>query len=551
MNTKHPIDELFRNNLENHEPPFREEDWKEAAQLLDKNPLTAIAGNFWKWFGIISAFVVISGLAGFYFVMNQQDKNTASTDALPTNTTLITSQNNAQQSSGMPESSEMILKPSNEKKEVRKQSNIEDPAGISTSASGSEETTIESSSPSGSNNQQIISQKHDATKSSIIIDTISGETISENISIPSPGISANKKPSIEFKTSKAATAAAPNYGLSEDNSPAKKIMSPTVGNPSNVIPVSTSAAGADEKISYSNSVFQTAGNTAIKNSPAFLDARSIPDLQLIPLREISLDHQFIDENLSPINFNPAVSNNFLHQRHWSPFTSLEASLTGGATLISVPQIKSVQPGIEWNALLNYRLNNFIAGTGMGQFSVKEKFELSTDSITMSSYEVPVITIVDSFWVYDSTIIIIDSIPILVFDSSYHYISDTTLQLITTSDTSTTTATYASSGYYVEIPLILGYRFNWLNSSWQISGGAAYGWYHGGKRFGLDSEGKVFSYKPGSVVSFIGRVGVQYPLAEKIFLQGYLGGRFVMGLNADHHTNNYLIFSAGGGILFRF
>ncbi|MBK6485236.1 MAG: hypothetical protein IPG01_19410 [Chitinophagaceae bacterium] len=76
MSEKHPIDDLFRKQLEERQPAFHESYWQEAEQLLSKTGGSFLHITKWKLFSILVAGLVISAAAGYYFGnRNQASKN--------------------------------------------------------------------------------------------------------------------------------------------------------------------------------------------------------------------------------------------------------------------------------------------------------------------------------------------------------------------------------------------------------------------------------------------------------------------------------------------
>jgi hypothetical protein len=512
MNSEHPIDDLFRNELENREPEFREEYWKEAEQKLDQHPQTSSHGTWWKWFGAIIIVAAVAGLMGYYFGMNHAATNSA-------------------------------------KQEVSVEQDKMGP-DASTASSGNSHSEYAVSDTGMAMSDSLIRESKSSYSS---VDSTSSE-LQKQMSETSSASSSNsllEKTSDESKSVK-------RSGVSEDNSssyPEKTINSP---GPSNKVSATAKQNSPKDEKTILNGSDENFGSSSLKSNEVFEKSvrqnSSMPNLTfnetfMEPLTLQNFRISFSSPNPSAISFTPSLSNALKKNQH-SPLKSLELSLDGGPTLITVPSIKSTAWGYEWNGLLQYRVNHFVFGTGVGQFSVKDHFTASSEDIIDSSFYIPFATF-DTTLVIDSILVDSNFFPHYIYDTTYQINADTSYQLITTHDTITTKKTYTSSGRYLELPIMFSYRFYGWGLRWQLTGGAAYGWYSGGLRYAINSEGQLISYKPGSVISILGRLYAQYPLSRKLYLQGYVGARYVIGLKSDDPPRNYLIYSLGLGLLYQF
>jgi len=514
MNSEHPIDDLFRKELEHREPEFREEFWKDAEKVLDKNPQTSAGKSWWRWFGASAVIVTIAGLAGYYFGANHSIINHSRFQE--TSRQNISPQKN----------------PSSSPENKRQENSMIDSAWMASDAA-STQLQIQIAS-SGKDSSTRVSRENQNSSFASSVRPHSEKSVSED------------KNSTVLKT---------QYEIQSNESPEKsnaqtESKTKPEAFPDDLVNGENERRGSGEQAGKnillpqnqnSENALQLNENSSLANSAmnfSFMEHLEFPESKL----------SFESATPSIINFNPS-SVNPQKKNHWSPLKSIEFSLDGGATIVSAPSISSHELGYEWNGLLQYRVNNFVIGAGIGQFSVKEHFSVSSQDIIDSSFTIPVAT-------YD-TLLVIDSILIdsnfyhYIYDTTYHITADTSYQQITTHDTVKTKKTYTSTGRYLELPVVFSYRFYGLGLRWQISAGASYGWYSGGLRYALNSEGQVISFKPPPVISILGRVYAQYPFSRKFYLQGYAGLRYVIGLKSDYPVNNYLIYSLGAGLLYQF
>src|SRR5690242_15546937 len=71
------LDDLLRQKEAEFDIPFKEEYWKRAEALLDQKRRTRFA--FWnaRNIGLVALMVMLSGMAGWYVIANQQSANTS------------------------------------------------------------------------------------------------------------------------------------------------------------------------------------------------------------------------------------------------------------------------------------------------------------------------------------------------------------------------------------------------------------------------------------------------------------------------------------------
>lgn len=523
MSEQHPIDELFRKQLEERKPEFDEAYWQEATQLLNRHKGTALKGSQWKLWSLVGAVVIAGAAIGFYIGTNNLRVKEAE-DAAPVvveqgvqTTTGNISTTSAAMSTDASAATEQVVK----EYMVTTEQHAEEEGTHSESKAVS---AYQPSSAANSPKQQEAATDESGTKQQQQQQLINHKQEGEDLKDESSNVNAS--------TSGLANASG-EASAKDAMSTAEWESQKNTGNEGNT----HQADVPDQHITISKHQYGKFGEGAIH---PFLSLLAVPPYNL------SADRQ------PPITIAGTAYDGtaFMKSNHWSKVKSFELSATGGLTIITVPSTKSSATGFEWNALLHYRVNNWLAGAGVGQFSVKDHFSLTEDSVEEDSYLQPVIT-VDSTMLVDSFFVIIDSMLVLMYDTTFQLHTDTSYQQVTMYDTITQTKTLSSSGRYLEIPFIIGYRFPLGKCRLQVSGGAAYGWYSGGLRYGINSEGQLISYKPGAVLSLTGRLTVQYPIHPKILLQAYTGARYVIGLKKDVPEENYLLYSFGAGVLYRF
>lgn len=522
MSERHPIDELFRKQLDERKPEFDDAYWQDAKQLLNAHTATSLSWARWKLFSIIAGVLLVSGAIGFYIGINRQPVK------------------DVQQAVSMPEPSH----------------NQSVPATNSTSTRSSRNNSNHQMQP-----------------------TIKGGVVTDNQQEPETEVKLNSRDDAAWQQSSAEDFSVSNQHT--DGNPAQRKHQPSnnfepehasviddlpsagqeTPAPAKTMAVAASVAAVADageepqtredhnsgKVSHG---FAPASHLSIsKNQYSKLAGESThPFMPLLPVPPFTIS--FEQQPAAIITGSPYSLTGFMKSNHWSKVKSFEFSATGGVAIITVPATNSSATGFEWNALLHYRVSNWLVGAGAGQFAVKDQVAATEDSVTSGSILQPIIT-TDSTLVVDSFVVIIDSMLVVMYDTSLQVNTDTSYQQVTVYDTITQTHSVSSSGRYLEIPVIFGYRFPVGKSRWQVTGGAAYGWYSGGLRYGISSEGQLISYKPGAVVSLIGRLTWQYPIQEKLLLQAYTGARYVIGLNKDLPDENYLLYSFGAGLLYRF
>lgn len=523
MSERHPIDDLFRKQLDERQPEFDDAYWQEAKQLLNAHKATALSLAKWKLFSLIAGVLLVSGAIGFYVGSSRQPvKEVQETVAMPqqSNNKSVTGTNSA--------STNPSHNNSNDQPEQAAESGVvtidqEEPEA-EMKLNNKEEATVQPSSPQ---NFSVNKQQTDSKPAN-----------------------RNLQPS---------NSSEPEYVAVSDDLPAngKETSAPAKTTAAAASDVAVADAGTAEQQTKED---HNSGN--ISQGPAPANHLSISKNQYSKLSGASTHPYMPPLNVPPFNLSleqqpaetitgsPYSLAAFMKNNHWSKVKSLEFSATAGVTIITVPATKSSATGFEWNALLHYCVNNWLAGAGIGQFAVKDQLAATEDSVTSGSFLQQIIT-TDSALVVDSFFVIIDSMPVLMYDTSLLVSTDTSYQQVIVYDTITQAYSVSSTGRYLEIPVIFGYRFPAGKSRLQVTGGAAYGWYSGGLRYGISSEGQLISYKPGAVVSLIGRLTWQYPVKQKLLLQAYTGVRYVIGLKKDLPDENYLLYSFGAGLLYRF
>ena len=522
MSERHPIDELFRKQLDERKPEFDDAYWQEAKQLLNAHTATSLSLAKWKLFSVVAGVLLVSGAIGFYIGINRQPvKDVQQTVSVPepsnsenvpgTNSTSTYSSRSNSNPQTQPTAKNGVVDDEQQEPETEANLNSKDVAALQ-----------QSSAEDFSDSHQHTDTKP-ARKKLPSSNTIEPEPASVIDDLPSAG----QETLAPAKTTAGAASVAAVADAGEEQQ-----------------------AREDHNSGKVSQGFTPASHLSIsKNQYSKLAGESthpfMPPLTVPPF-SISREQQPAEVKRG----SPYSLSGFMKSNHWSKVKSFEFSATGGVAIVTVPATNSSATGFEWNALLHYRVNNWLVGAGAGQFAVKDQVDATEDSVTSGSIQQPIIT-TDSTWVVDSFFVIIDSMWVLMYDTSLQVNTDTSYEQITVYDTITHTYSVSSSGRYFEIPVIIGYRFPVGKSRLQVTGGAAYGWYSGGLRYGISSEGQLISYKPGAVVSLIGRLTWQYPIRQKLFLQAYTGARYVIGLNKDLPDENYLLYSFGAGLLYRF
>ncbi|MBK9730974.1 MAG: hypothetical protein IPO83_06775 [Chitinophagaceae bacterium] len=527
MSAKHPIDELFRKHLEAQEPEFNEAYWQEAVQVINRHERTSRISWKWKLFTLVAVSVMLCGAIGYYSGLYKDEANK---NESPTSTVSYQEQKKAgNKQSHIISSSVSIDTLNHEAQRIEKasiqhaQSVMEQATPLQTekkvngsaaevSASGYKA----SDSSTGTNEQSQKNYRSDKQEKATTTDPNKETTSQEMLS--AAFMKAEKNDSNKVLV---ASIHAEEEQLDENNK-------------------NNSSSVADKRLNQNNYTTSNYNQLNEELSNSFIPYLSVPEFNLSLTKKQTV----------PVSAGAFSPSTFMRKNHWSKVRSFELSATGGMSIITVPATKSNETGFEWNALLHYRINNWLTGAGVGQFAVKDHFTATLDSVIDQSFLQQTVT-VDSMWSIDSFFVVIDSIPVLVYDSVLHFSYDTSYQQIVAYDTISHSEEVKSSGRYFEIPVVFGYRFPIGKFRLQVTGGAAYGWYSGGLRYSLNNEGQLISYHPGAVVSLLGRMTLQYPIQQKIFLQGYTGIRYVMGLKKDVPEENYLLYSFGVGLLYRF
>ncbi|MEP7129023.1 MAG: hypothetical protein ABI729_09150 [Chitinophagales bacterium] len=529
MSEQHPIDDLFRKHLEARKPEFEEVYWQEAAQMLDRQQ--GSSSNFLKWklFTLVAVIVLLCGGIGYYLGTDQntEKKNESSTPAVSYQ---------------------------EEQEAANKQSHVLSSASLSIDTLNHEEQRIE---------KERVQNKQPATEKGTPMQTehtvkgseseVSASAYQDNAS--STGMmEQSRKKSISEIHQQVNTTDQNKETVSNEELSAVVANAEKNNSNNDTLIASTHAAEEQQHENNESNTSSVTGEVRKQNNFAGSNYNQMNDElrnSFIPYLTVSeFNFSLTKKQAVPISgglFSPSA---FLRKNHWSKVRSFELSATGGISIITVPATKSSETGFEWNALLHYRFNNWLSGAGVGQFAVKDHFTATLDSVIDQSFIQQTVT-VDSMWSIDSFFVVIDSVPVLVYDSVLHFSYDTSYQQIAAYDTIISSQEVKSSGRYFEIPVVFGYRFPIGKFRLQVTGGAAYGWYSGGLRYGINTEGQLISYKPGAVISLLGRLTLQYPIQQKIFLQGYTGIRYVMGLKKDVPQENYLLYSFGAGLLYRF
>ena len=524
MSEKHPIDDLFRKQLEERQPAFHESYWQEAEQLLSKTGGSFLHITKWKLFSILVAGLVISAAAGYYFGNRNQASKNQTTQAVSREET---------GTAALPQTH--TKKKSADDKVAIIHSKIQEEV-----ASGTDKIN---NSTTGEEQSQTFTSPAVKSHSENAAGDFSSASYREKepvVNTKEPGNSETQETSAGYELVLLEQESMQKKSSSRDDESQQPEAAITNITEEETAITGTIATGATT--SSSKSAANQTGNAT---------ANRVEQPQMMPSIATPAYHTTWPPPTAMHVFNePSNLTSFLHRNHWSKVRSFELSATAGATIITVPSVKSTATGFEWNAMMHYRVNNWLAGTGIGQFSVKEQFTTITDSLTYQTFIQQVITI-DSAWVVDTMTIIIDSIPVVVVDSFFQAFFDTAYQEVTVTDTQQVQYEAASAGRYTEIPVMFGYRIPLGKVRLQLSGGAAYGWYTGALRYGINSEGQLYSYQPGPVASLMARVTIQYPISRSLFLQAYTGARYAIGLKKNIPDDNYFIYSFGGGVLYRF
>lgn len=524
MSEKHPIDDLFRKQLEERQPAFNESYWQEAEQLLSKSGGSFLNLAKWKLFSILVTGMVLSAVTGYYVgSMNQAAKNQSvqSVNREVTDTTAFPQTNSNKNNAG---DIAPIIPAEIQTQETSDTQKIPEYTGAS-----AQSEAFSSPSLKGNSKDQAGDFNSSSYREKAQVVNIEDQGSSEAQEMPT----GNEQVLLEQEIIKKKTSSGYDESKKHDatNTPVTEEEAAITGNAANGATGTSSIAAGNQT-----------GNAT---------ANRIVQPPVIPQLATPAYHtSWPPPAAVPVFNEPSNLTSFLHRNHWSKVRSFELSATAGATIITVPSVESITTGFEWNAMLHYRVNNWLAGTGIGQFSVKEQFTAITDSLSYQTFTQQVISI-DSVWVIDTTTIIIDSIPVVVIDSFFQTHYDTSYHEVTVTDTQQVQYEASSSGRYTEIPLIFGYRIPLGKVRLQLTGGAAYGWYTGALRYGINSEGQLYSYQPGAVASLLGRVTVQYPVSRSLFLQAYTGARYTIGLKKNIAGDNYFLYSFGGGVLYRF
>jgi hypothetical protein len=524
MSEKHPIDDLFRKQLEERQPAFDESYWQEAEQLLSKTGGSFLNITKWKLFSILVAVIVLSAATGYYFGnMNLASKNKSAqsvnredigTAAFPqTNTNKKYADDHAS-----------IIHAEIQEEEASDTQKINNSPTAEEQSKTFTSPAVKSHSENAAGNLNSPSYRE---KEQVINNATPGNSATQEMSVGYEQVLLEQE-SMKKKTSSG-----------DDESKQYDAANTQIAEEVTAI-TGTAAPGATT--TSSKSAGNHTGNATVK--------RIEQPLTIPPIATPTYHTSWPPPPAIPVFNTPSNLTSFLHRNHWSKVRSFELSTTAGATIITVPSVKSTATGFEWNAMLHYRVNNWLAGTGIGQFSVKEQFTTITDSLTYQTFIQQIITM-DSAWVIDTMTIIIDSIPVVVIDSFFQSYYDTAYHEVTVTDTQQVQYEASSAGRYTEIPLLFGYRIPLGKVRLQLTGGAAYGWYTGALRYGINSEGQLYSYQPGPVASLLGRVTVQYPISRSLFLQAYTGARYAIGLKKNIPNDNYFLYSFGGGVLYRF
>ena len=524
MSEKHPIDDLFRKQLEDRLPAFDESYWQEAEQLLSKTGGSFLQITKWKLFSILVAGMVLSAATGYYFGnLNLASKNksaqSVNREEIDTAVFPQTNTNTKYADDHAP-----IINSKIQEEEASGTDKINN-------ATTGEEQSKTFTSPAAKSHSEITAGDFNSS---------SYREKEQEINNADPGNSETQEMSVGYEQVLLEQESVKKKTASWDDE-SKQYDAANTQITEEVTAITGNAAPGATTASSKSSGYHT-GNTTAK--------RIEQPLLIPPIATPAYHTTWTPPAAIPVFNAPSNLTSFLHRNHWSKVRSFELSATAGATIITVPSVKSTATGFEWNAMMHYRVNNWLAGTGIGQFSVKEQFTTINDSFTYQTFLQQVITI-DSAWVIDTMTIIIDSIPVVVIDSFFQSYYDTAYQEVTVTDTQQVQYEASSFGRYTEIPLLFGYRIPLGKVRLQLSGGAAYGWYTGALRYGINSEGQLYSYQPGPVASLIGRVTIQYPISRSLFLQAYTGARYAIGLKKNIPDDNYFLYSFGGGVLYRF
>lgn len=533
MSEKHPIDELFRKSLEERQPAFDESYWQEAEQLLKQPAGPYVKLATWKLFTMAAACMAISGMAGYYFgsnnklnekesaVLVDEQIETVSTETmdhtLKKRDSAYTAGTMEQDQPGKQDTSQAGISSIHESAAfvpVDKSGYAFDSSRNMKTATASRQSTEELTVlPSYMQH----AQRQDQKSSLPAEKPVAGEQLLfENES-------RNQDVSVQHHTIAAGSQSTENFDRGK-----------------NAVNEQNVSAKDDDPL---------ASSTGISKDATIISEYSQSSIPKLSVHDDD-DAEFTYAPASKVPVTPANLPAFIRKNHSTKVRSFEFSATAGAAMIKSSSAKTNETGFEWHVMPLYRMNNWILAAGAGQFTVKEEFTASVDSFIDHSYLQQIITM-DSIWVVDTSIVIIDSFPVMVIDSFFQSFYDTTYQQVTLTDTITTDYQTSSSGHYTEIPLLFGYRFPVGHFKIQLTSGLAYGWYSGTIRYRIDSEGKLYSYKPGSVVSLLGRVTLQYPVTHRFLLQGYVGARYSIGLKKDIAGDNYLQFATGLGLLYKF
>lgn len=498
MSAGNDIDDLFRKELESRAPEFKEEYWTEAERVLDANQRWTMRKRSMKWTGAVLFVAMLAGVTGYFFGTQRYSDNAIK------NVPPVSSTGDHNLSSANEQTLSRNSTAATDQFNTDTLSVLENPATESAGAAG-----IASSS---------ITDEQKSTGNHLAKATGTGETISS--SRPLASHTANNT----IDAGNPAVQAQSNFQTSSTGTVTKVTTSAV----SDILP--------EQKQDQPQNATSGAATATTMNE---LMLMHLPDTKL----------SFDRASPSMIHFT-SRSHNLWKKNKSSGLHYFELSATGAGTLITVPSNNSSQWGYEWNALLQYRFNQWIAGTGIGQFFVKDQIHFTTDSMVENTVTFPVVNL-DTLMVIDSFLVDSNFFPHYEYDTTFVEISDTTYQSVTTIDTIQAKGSAASSGRYIELPVMFGYRFYAWGLRWQITAGGSYGWYSGGLRYALNEEGILISYKPPPVISVMTRLYIQYPLTRRLYLQGYAGARYVIGLKSDVPSKNYLIYSVGAGLLYQF